>query len=106
MLIKKQNNQYQIYLKFTMKTFIKFTGLLVIVALTILSCSKNDDRDPEVPAQYRNTFINYSVAGNQINGTFNIVLESILPLPSNLATQLLANEELIFPDAINPPSGV
>lgn len=59
-----------------MKTTLKLIPLLIIITLTILSCSK-DNNDPNDTAQQQDTYINYSVVGNQVNGTYNIVVEDL-----------------------------
>lgn len=52
-----------------MKNTIKSIQLTIIISLIVFSCSSNDDNTDD--ADQRKTYINYSVAGNQINGTFN-----------------------------------
>ncbi|WCO02804.1 hypothetical protein [Psychroserpens ponticola] len=66
-----------------MKTTLKLIPFLIIITVTILSCSKDDD-NPNDTAQQQDTYTNYSVAGNQVNGTYNIVVED-LNNPSILA---------------------
>ena len=56
-----------------MKT-LKARPLWIIIVLAFMACSSNDDNHEEAEEQ-RSTYINYSVAGNQVNNTFNIVVE-------------------------------
>lgn len=77
-----------------MKNTINLVSLFIVASIINLSCSKNDD-NPEDIAQQQSTYINYSVAGNQVNDTFNITVEGI----SNPNITALAN---VFPESDSP----
>ncbi|MEM5566956.1 hypothetical protein WNY78_17675 [Psychroserpens sp. AS72] len=58
-----------------MKCRLNAIKLIILMSLITISCSKNDDNSNRLSQQ--GTYINYSVAGNQINNTFNIVIEDL-----------------------------
>ncbi|WP_189702616.1 hypothetical protein [Subsaximicrobium wynnwilliamsii] len=76
-----------------MKNTINLVSFIIAASLITISCS-NDDK-PEDIAQQQSTYINYSVAGNQVNDTFNITVEGI----SNPNITAVAN---VFPESDSP----
>ncbi|HTO35330.1 MAG TPA: hypothetical protein VLZ72_03770, partial [Flavobacterium sp.] len=50
--------------------------LTLLLAVVLLSCNKDDDT-PEDDSTAFYAEINYSLAGNSVNGTFNIITNSL-----------------------------
>ncbi|WP_418639283.1 hypothetical protein [Winogradskyella sp.] len=73
-----------------MKPILPKIKLLLLLSLVTMSCSKNNDDSNNSSQQL--IYINYSVTGNQVNDTFNIVTDNISD-PSVIA---VAN---IFPES-------